>query len=84
MCSSWHLFQSLYIPGSVDVNDKHIDQHNVIPPPLYLWSHPDWSLEHYTIAQECGHISNPTVMVENSSTRFGGRISTVPGNAAAY
>ncbi|KAL6512442.1 Protein ENHANCED DOWNY MILDEW 2 [Orobanche hederae] len=78
MCSSWHLFQSFYIPGSVDVNDKHIDQHNVIPPPLYLWSRPDWSLEHYTISLKLKSV------VENSSTRFGSRISTVPGNAAAY
>lgn len=54
---SWYLFQSFYLPGSVDVNDKQIDQWNLIPPPLYLWSRPDCSPEHYAIAQERGHIS---------------------------
>ncbi|XP_061994376.1 protein ENHANCED DOWNY MILDEW 2-like isoform X2 [Rosa rugosa] len=67
--------KSFYLPGSVDVNGKHIDQHNVIPPPLYLWSRPDWSSEHYAIAQEHGHISIPqSATVENTSTHFQGRI----------
>lgn len=49
--------KSFYLPGSVDVNDKQIDQWNLIPPRLYLWSRPDCSPEHYDIAQERGHIS---------------------------
>ncbi|XP_059666481.1 protein ENHANCED DOWNY MILDEW 2 [Cornus florida] len=49
--------KSFYLPGSVDVNDKQIDQWNVSPPPLYLWSRPDWTAKHKAIAQQHGHSS---------------------------
>ncbi|RXI03406.1 hypothetical protein DVH24_004058 [Malus domestica] len=49
--------KSFYLPGSVDVNDKQMDQWNVTPPPLYLWSRPDWSADIKAIAQEHGHMS---------------------------
>ncbi|BBH02073.1 hypothetical protein Prudu_012530 [Prunus dulcis] len=48
---------SFYLPGSVDQNDKQMEQWNVRPPPLYLWSRPDWSAENKAIARELGHIS---------------------------
>ncbi|XP_021811220.1 protein ENHANCED DOWNY MILDEW 2-like isoform X1 [Prunus avium] len=49
--------KSFYLPGSVDQNDKQMEQWNVRPPPLYLWSRPDWSAENKAIAREHGHIS---------------------------
>ncbi|KAF8414192.1 hypothetical protein HHK36_002191 [Tetracentron sinense] len=49
--------KSFYLPGSVDVNDKQMDQWNVKPPLLYLWSRPDWTARHKIIAQKHGHIS---------------------------
>jgi hypothetical protein len=48
--------QSFYLPGSVDANDKQMEQWNVKPPPLYLWSRPDWADKHKLIAQEHGHL----------------------------
>ncbi|PNX77033.1 enhanced downy mildew protein [Trifolium pratense] len=48
--------KSFYLPGSVDANEKQMDQWNVTPPPLYLWSHPDWADKHKLIAQEHGHL----------------------------
>ncbi|KAM0010847.1 putative [histone H3]-lysine(4) N-trimethyltransferase chromatin regulator PHD family [Helianthus debilis subsp. tardiflorus] len=47
---------SFYLPGSVDVNDKIMDQWNNIVPPLYLWSRPDWTNKYKSIAQKHGHI----------------------------
>lgn len=48
-------FQSFYLPGSVDANDEQMDQWNLKPPVLYLWSHPDWTPHHMAIAVEQGH-----------------------------
>ena len=47
--------QSFYLLGSVDANDRQIEQWNVKPPPLYLWGRPDWTDKHKVIAQEHGH-----------------------------
>ncbi|KAJ4815744.1 Protein ENHANCED DOWNY MILDEW 2 [Rhynchospora pubera] len=49
---------SFYLPGSVDVNDKKMEQWNVNPPLLYLWSRSDWTARHKAIAEEHGHFSN--------------------------
>ncbi|XP_043691278.1 protein ENHANCED DOWNY MILDEW 2-like isoform X2 [Telopea speciosissima] len=49
--------KSFYLPGSVDVNDKQMDQWNVKPPLLSLWSRPDWTARHREIALKQGHIS---------------------------
>lgn len=49
--------KSFYLPGSVDAKDKQIEQWNTTPPVLSLWSHPDWTVKHSTIAQEHGHVS---------------------------
>ncbi|KAL5731754.1 hypothetical protein ACHQM5_004454 [Ranunculus cassubicifolius] len=48
--------KSFYLPGSVDVFDNQMEQWNATPPPLYLWSRPDWTPEHKTIAIEHGHV----------------------------
>ncbi|KAM3286954.1 protein ENHANCED DOWNY MILDEW 2 [Capsicum chacoense] len=49
--------KSFYLPGSVDQNDKQLEDWNVSAPPLYLWSRPDWTARHKTIAQQHGHPS---------------------------
>ncbi|XP_055808743.1 protein ENHANCED DOWNY MILDEW 2 isoform X2 [Solanum dulcamara] len=49
--------KSFYLPGSVDQNDKQMDDWNVSAPPLYLWSRPDWTANHKVIAQQHGHPS---------------------------
>ncbi|KAL3509979.1 hypothetical protein ACH5RR_029380 [Cinchona calisaya] len=48
--------KSFYLPGSVDVHAQQLEQWNLEAPPLYLWSHPDWTAKHREIAQEYGHI----------------------------
>ncbi|XP_065876607.1 protein ENHANCED DOWNY MILDEW 2-like isoform X2 [Euphorbia lathyris] len=50
--------KAFYLPGSVDVNDKKLDDWNVSPPPLYLWSHVDWATKYEAIAQACSHLPN--------------------------
>lgn len=49
--------KSFYLPGSVDQNDMQLEQWNLIAPPLYLWSRPDWTPKHKAIALKQGHIS---------------------------
>ncbi|KAJ7960851.1 protein ENHANCED DOWNY MILDEW 2-like [Quillaja saponaria] len=49
--------KSFYLPGSCDVNDKQMDQWNLTAPLLYLWSHPEWTAKHKTIAQVHGHLT---------------------------
>ncbi|KAE8734933.1 putative Acyltransferase [Hibiscus syriacus] len=48
--------KSFYLPGSVDANDKQMDQWNVMAPPLYLWSRSDFSANHKGIAEKHGHL----------------------------
>ncbi|XP_057971609.1 protein ENHANCED DOWNY MILDEW 2 [Malania oleifera] len=50
--------KSFYLPGSVDVNDKQMEQWNVTPPVLSLWSRSDWTATHKAIAQKHGHASS--------------------------
>lgn len=47
--------KSFYLPGSLDVSDKQMDQWNASAPPLYLWSHSDWTEKHKKIAEGHGH-----------------------------
>lgn len=47
--------QSFYLPGSVDAEDKQLEQWNVKAPPLYLWSRYDWTARHKAIAREQHH-----------------------------
>ncbi|CAA0832432.1 Protein ENHANCED DOWNY MILDEW 2 [Striga hermonthica] len=49
--------RAFYLPGSVDVNDKQIEDWNVNAPVLYLWSHPSWTSKHKAIAEQHGHSS---------------------------
>ncbi|GAB2242665.1 hypothetical protein Droror1_Dr00019440 [Drosera rotundifolia] len=49
--------KSFYLPGSVDVNEKHLEQWNFISPPLFLWSRADWTAHHRAIARHCGHLA---------------------------
>ncbi|XP_019453792.1 PREDICTED: protein ENHANCED DOWNY MILDEW 2-like isoform X2 [Lupinus angustifolius] len=48
--------KSFYLPGSVDTREKQLEDWNVDPPPLYLWSRPDWTAWHRKIAQKYSHI----------------------------
>ena len=48
--------QAFYLPGSVDINDRQMEQWNNTPPPFYLWSRQDWTNKHKDIAQEHGHL----------------------------
>ncbi|KAK2639863.1 hypothetical protein Ddye_027658 [Dipteronia dyeriana] len=47
--------KSFYLPGSIDENDKQMDQWNLVSPPLYLWSRRDWTAKHKAIAEKNGH-----------------------------
>lgn len=49
--------KSFYLPGSVDTNDKRMDQWNVMAPPLYLWSRSDFAAQHKSIAEKHGHLA---------------------------
>ncbi|MCD7467238.1 hypothetical protein HAX54_004563 [Datura stramonium] len=48
--------KSFYLPGSINVHNQQMEQWNIVSPPLYLWSRPDWTTTHRTIAMEHGHI----------------------------
>ncbi|KAH6786328.1 hypothetical protein C2S52_005880 [Perilla frutescens var. hirtella] len=50
--------KSFYLPGSVDVNDKQIEDWNVTPPVLYLWSRPDFTPKHRDIAEQHPRLSS--------------------------
>ncbi|XP_057731441.1 protein ENHANCED DOWNY MILDEW 2-like [Arachis stenosperma] len=50
--------KAFYLPGSVDVRDKQLEDWNNKTPPLYLWSRPDWSARHRAIALQHGHIKD--------------------------
>ncbi|KAI4374800.1 hypothetical protein MLD38_012752 [Melastoma candidum] len=51
--------KSFYLPGSIDENDKQMEQWNCSAPLLYLWSRRDWSTKHKTIAKSMGHLDSP-------------------------
>ncbi|XP_073099041.1 protein ENHANCED DOWNY MILDEW 2 isoform X9 [Elaeis guineensis] len=48
--------KSFYLPGSVDVDEQQIEQWNLRPPPLYLWSRSDLTERHREIAIRHGHM----------------------------
>ncbi|KAI4308435.1 hypothetical protein L6164_031512 [Bauhinia variegata] len=50
--------KSFYLPGSIDVHNKQLEDWNLQPPPLSLWSRPDWTLHHMEIALNQGHVRN--------------------------
>uniref|UniRef100_A0A0E0LWJ4 Zinc finger PHD-type domain-containing protein n=1 Tax=Oryza punctata TaxID=4537 RepID=A0A0E0LWJ4_ORYPU len=49
--------KSFYLPGSLDADNKVMEQWNMSPPPLSLWSRSDWARKHKEIAKTMGHIS---------------------------
>ncbi|XP_078162087.1 EDM2-like protein1 isoform X2 [Carex rostrata] len=49
--------KSFYLPGSVDDKQNQMEQWNLKPPPLYLWSRRDWAPLHTEIANKNGHLS---------------------------
>ncbi|XP_021906184.1 LOW QUALITY PROTEIN: protein ENHANCED DOWNY MILDEW 2-like [Carica papaya] len=53
--------KSFYLPGSIDQNDKQLEQWNLVAPPLSLWSRSDWVAKHKEIAQKHGHLFTPHV-----------------------
>lgn len=76
--------KSFYLPGSIDVNGKQMEDWNLSAPPLYLWSHPDWTSTHKSIAAQKGHVKaeksefneNHKEMMElNPSAEFLGKSS---------
>ncbi|KAF8654535.1 hypothetical protein HU200_061727 [Digitaria exilis] len=48
--------KSFYLPGSLDADNKVMEQWNVSPPPLSLWSRSDWAKRHSEIAKSVGHL----------------------------
>ncbi|CAM8986919.1 unnamed protein product [Rhodiola kirilowii] len=49
--------KAFYLPGSVDENNKQLEDWNVTAPPLYLWSRQDWTSTAKAIAEKYGHLS---------------------------
>ncbi|XP_047048314.1 protein ENHANCED DOWNY MILDEW 2-like [Lolium rigidum] len=47
--------KSFYLPGSLDADNKQMDQWNLSPPPLSLWSRSDYAQKHHEIAKSMGH-----------------------------
>lgn len=73
--------KSFYLPGSLDVNDRQMDQWNVKAPVLYLWSRHDWIDKHKAIAQEHGHVpSQRDVLIEKRFDGISPADRTVDGN----
>ncbi|KAL8131689.1 hypothetical protein AgCh_007578 [Apium graveolens] len=58
--------KAFYLPGSMDVDGKQMEQWNMPTHSLYFWSRPDWTSKHMAIAQQQGHlcrgaeVSHPT------------------------
>lgn len=48
--------KSFYLPGSFDADNKQMEQWNMSPPPLSLWSRSDYAQRHYEIARSKGHL----------------------------
>ncbi|KAL2476047.1 Protein ENHANCED DOWNY MILDEW 2 [Abeliophyllum distichum] len=72
--------KSVYLPGSVDVNDKQMEDWNLNAPPLYLWSHPDWTPKHKDIAQQHGHLSKDQKKLSIQESRPEIHVSDAPGD----
>lgn len=59
------------------MRDQQMEQWNIDPPPLYLWSRPDWTAKHKAVALEHGHIiiteqeQHPKEAAERSGCRKG-------------
>ncbi|XP_017227306.1 protein ENHANCED DOWNY MILDEW 2 isoform X3 [Daucus carota subsp. sativus] len=60
--------KSFYLPGSVDVNDKQMDQWNAKPPPLSFWSRKDWTDKHHVIAKKYGDLHTRQEILKRDDT----------------
>ncbi|CAN8252908.1 unnamed protein product [Cochlearia groenlandica] len=49
--------KSFYLPGSVNDEDKQVEDWNIISPPLSLWSRSDFAAKHKEIAEKHYHFS---------------------------
>ncbi|CAN4110199.1 unnamed protein product [Withania somnifera] len=67
--------KSFYLPGSVNVHNQQMEQWNIVPPPLYLWSRPDWSAKHKAIAMDHGHIRKDSQKMEAEGNKVNTRIT---------
>ncbi|XP_019092074.1 PREDICTED: protein ENHANCED DOWNY MILDEW 2-like [Camelina sativa] len=47
---------SFYLPGSVNEEDKQLEDWNNVPPPLSLWSRSDFAAKHKKIAEKHCHL----------------------------
>ncbi|OWM79770.1 hypothetical protein CDL15_Pgr023182 [Punica granatum] len=59
--------KSFYLPGSIDVCNRQLEDWNVQPPSLYLWSRHDWTSRHKALADKCGHLVNDHSLTENNT-----------------
>ncbi|KAI3755643.1 hypothetical protein L1987_55448 [Smallanthus sonchifolius] len=48
--------KAFYLPGSMDIKNQPLDQWNIRPPPLSLWSRSDWTAKLVEVAEKHGHI----------------------------
>ncbi|KAK1418163.1 hypothetical protein QVD17_27302 [Tagetes erecta] len=48
--------KSFYLPGIVGISGQPLEDWNVKPPPLSLWSRPDWTARHIQEAKKRRHI----------------------------
>lgn len=69
--------KSFYLPGSINVHDQQMEQWNLDPPPLYLWSRPDWNAKHKAVAKRHGHICS------GQDKRYSGGTSPVHNDAVS-
>ncbi|KAM0029270.1 putative [histone H3]-lysine(4) N-trimethyltransferase chromatin regulator PHD family [Helianthus debilis subsp. tardiflorus] len=61
--------KSFYLPGSVDKQDQPLDDWNIKPPPLSLWSRADWTEKHIEVAQKHGHIEQRQTVPHQEAER---------------
>ncbi|XP_006279466.2 protein ENHANCED DOWNY MILDEW 2 [Capsella rubella] len=47
---------SFYLPGSVNDENKQLEDWNIVPPPLSLWSRSDFAAKHKKIAEKHYHL----------------------------
>lgn len=66
--------KAFYLPGSIDINDKQMEDWNIVAPFLYLWSRPDWTNKHKEIAKKYDHLLGEYKQ-NNSASRLGRDLS---------
>ncbi|KAJ0943820.1 hypothetical protein HanPSC8_Chr03g0109131 [Helianthus annuus] len=61
--------KSFYLPGSVDKQDQPLDDWNIKPPPLSLWSRADWTEKHIEDSPKHGHIEQRQTVPHQEAER---------------